>query len=332
MVDRAIGAFVLLVSLAVGGCGIGQAAKPSPSPSGEPAPSSVVIAYQTGISYAPLLIMKQQRMIEQEYPETKVEYRLVPDGDAIRDGIAAGRIQVGAGSIGPFLVGWAGGVDYQLVSSMDRMDLWLDVRDAAVRSLKDVKPGMKIAVPALDSAQAVALRRLAEVQLGDAHRLDANLVAMANPDGMQALMAGTVTAHMAAAPYQFQEIELGARTIARSSDAFGPSTFISAYTTRRFYDRYQLFVRKLYAFLQQAIVTISIDVAGAASLVATADGQPQMAARYRDWMTRPGIDFNTRPTGFLQYAQFMKRIDAIPRAPASIQDLELPFLQQVGGD
>lgn len=332
MVNRALGALVALVSMVVSGCSMGQAPNPTSSPSGEPAPSSVVIAYQPGISYAPLLIMKQQRMVEQEYPGTKVEYRQLGNGDEIRDGIAAGRIQIGAAGIGPFLVGWSRDVDLQLIASMDRMDLWLNVRDAGLRSLKDVKPGMKIAVPALDDVQAVALRRLAEAQLGDAHRLDSNLVAMANPAGLQGLLSGAIAGHMTAPPYQFQEVDGGARTIARSYEAFGPATFNAAFTTKRFYDRYSLFVRKFYAYLQQAIVAITIDVAGAAALVATADGQPQLANQYRDWMTRPGTDYNTRPTGFLQYAAFMKKSDLVSRTPSAIADLELPFLQQVGGD
>src|SRR5436190_9151253 len=154
---RMAAALVAVATLAIAGCG--GAARSNPAPSGPAAPDSLVIAYQPGIGYAPLLIMKQQRWIEQDYPGTRVEYKLLSNGDAIRDGIIAGQIQVGSGGSGPFLVGWAKGVDYRLIAAMNQMDLWLNAKDPAIRSLKDVKPDTRIASPAVDSIQAMALRK-----------------------------------------------------------------------------------------------------------------------------------------------------------------------------
>jgi NitT/TauT family transport system substrate-binding protein len=321
-------AIAVLVAGACGGAGGGASTAPS---GGAKAPDSLVIAYQPGIGYAPLLIMKQQRWIEADYPNMKVEYRLLSNGDAIRDGIIAGQIQIGSGGVGPFLVGWSKGVDYQLIASMDKMDLWLNARDPSLTSLKDVKPGMKIASPAIDSIQAIALRRLAERDLGDAHKLDSNLVAMSHPDGVQNLQTGSIAAHFTSPPYQFQEVDKGAHTIAKSYDAFGPTTFNSVFTSRKFYDQYPQFTEKFYGYLQKADDLIKKDPKQAATLVATADGKPEMADQYRDWMTRPNVEYSTTPAGFTKYAEFMKKIDFIPRTPKSIKDLELPFLQKAGG-
>jgi NitT/TauT family transport system substrate-binding protein len=85
-------AIAVLVAGACGGAGGGASTAPS---GGAKTPDSLVIAYQPGIGYAPLLIMKQQRLIEADYPNMKVEYRLLSNGDAIRDGIIAGQIQIG---------------------------------------------------------------------------------------------------------------------------------------------------------------------------------------------------------------------------------------------
>src|SRR5918912_623549 len=245
-------AAAMLVAAACGGAGGGASTAPS---GGAKAPDSLVVAYQPGIGYAPLLIMKQQRWIEADYPNMKVEYRLLSNGDAIRDGIIAGQ--------------------------------------------------MKIASPAIDSVQAIALRKLAEKDLGDAHKLDSNLVAMSHPDGLQNLQTGAIAAHFTSPPYQFQEADRGAHTIGKSYDAFGPSTFNSVFTSKKFYDQYPQFTEKFYGYLQRADDLIKKDPKQAATLVAAADGKPEMADQYRDWMTRPNVEYNTVPAGFTKYAEFM---------------------------
>ena len=324
--------FAAIVAVAAAACG-GSAGTgtTASSPGAAKAPSSLVIAYQPGIGYAPLLIIQQQRMIETDFPNTRVDFRLLSNGDVIRDGIIAGQIQIGSGGVGPFLVGWAKGVDYQLVASMNRMDLWLNVKDPSIKSVKDLKPGMKVASPAIDSIQAVAFRKEVENQLGDAHKLDSTLVAMSHPDGVQNLFAGSIAAHYTSPPFQFQEVDRGAHTIAHSFDALGPSTFNSVFTSKKFYGEYPQFMDKFYGYILKADQMIKNDPAGAAKLVAGADGKPELADQYRDWMTRQGVSYDTVPAGFLKYAEFMKKIGFIDRTPGSVKDLELPFLQKVGG-
>lgn len=329
----------LLISLAAVAATVVAACGGSPSTGGTAtspgaikAPDSLVIAYQPGIGYAPLLLMKEQRMIEADFPNTKVEYKLLSNGDAIRDGIISGQIQIGSGGVGPFLVAWAKGVDYQLVGSMDKMDLWLNVKDPSIKTLKDIKPGMKIAAPAIDSIQAIAFRKAVETELGDPHKLDSNLVAMSHPDGLQNLLAGSIAAHYTSPPFQFQEVAQGAHTITKSFDAFGVSTFNSVFTSKKFYDQYPQFTEKFYGYLLKADQMIKSDPAGAAKIVATADGKPNLADQYKEWMTSPGVSYDTVPGGFLKYAEFMKKIGFISKTPGSMKDLELPFLQKVGGN
>lgn len=324
-----VAVFATLIAACGGASSSGTAA---PSAGAAKAPDSVVIAYQPGIGYAPLLMMKQQRWIEADFPNTKVEFRLLSNGDAIRDGIIAGQIQIGSGGVGPFLVGWAKGVGYQLIASMDKMDLWLNVKDPNIKTVKDIKPGMKVASPAIDSIQAIAFRKEVETKLGDAHKLDSNLVAMSHPDGVQNLFAGSIAAHYTSPPFQFQEVDRGAHTIAHSNDAFGPSTFNSVFTNRKFYDQYPQFVEKFYGYLQKADQMIKSDPAGAARIVANADGKPELADTYKVWMTHEGVTYDAVPGGFLKYAEFMKKIGFIDKTPQSIKDLELPFLQRVGGN
>ena len=46
-------------------------------------PDKLVIAYQPGMGYAPLIIMKNQRTLERRYPGMQIEWRVLPSGTAV---------------------------------------------------------------------------------------------------------------------------------------------------------------------------------------------------------------------------------------------------------
>ena len=76
-------------------------------------PDNITIAYQFGVGYAPLMIIKQQRLLEKAYLGLRVEWKQLASGTPITDGIIKGDIQIGAMGTGPFLVGWARGINWR---------------------------------------------------------------------------------------------------------------------------------------------------------------------------------------------------------------------------
>lgn len=311
----------LVLGLFLGGTGFAQEA-----------PSRVVIAYQPGIGYTNLIVVKQQRLLEKHFPGTTFEWRILSSGAAIRDGMIAGQIQVGAGGMGPFLVGWDRGIGWKLLTSLNRMELWLVTLNPQVRSLRDFKPGMKIGLPAPDSIQAVVLRKGAQVQLGNARALDANMVAVSHPDGVRLLQAGQLAAHLSAPPFQFQEVDMGGRVILRSFDLFGEHTFNSVFMMDSFYNQYPKFAQALYEAIQQATEFINSNPREAARILSGEDQGRVSPETYLKWLTAPGVKFNTVPQGFLQFAAFMKEIGLISKTPKSIDELILPTLAGKGGN
>ena len=73
-----------------------------------------------------------------------------------------------------------------------------------IKSLKDIKDE-KIALVNMGSFQHIVLAMAAKEQLGDAHALDNNIVAMSHPDGMSALLSGSVDCQLTTSPYVFKE-------------------------------------------------------------------------------------------------------------------------------
>ncbi|MGH7661875.1 MAG: ABC transporter substrate-binding protein [Vulcanimicrobiaceae bacterium] len=294
------------------------------------APAQLTIAYQPGIGYAPILVMKEAGWLEHDFPQMSVQWRQLSNGAAIRDGMISGKIQAGVLAAGPFLIGWAHGVDWKIISNVSDMDLWLCTMNPHIHSLKDIKTGMQIGMPAPDSIEAVVLRKGAEEQLGNAHALDTNIVAIPHPEGLTALVNGQLTAHLTSAPFEFEEVAHGAHVILDSKSLFGKTTFVAAVMPTSFYDQYPGFAAAFRRDVQRAIKLIETNPALAARYVAQAESKPSLTSQFKGWMTHKGVSYTTRPSGFLKIAAFMEQIGMISKAPTNTAAIEFPAAQKLG--
>ena len=294
------------------------------------APPSVTLAMQPGIAYANLIVMKQWGVLEKRYPQTKFDWLVLSNGDAVRQGIISRQIQIGSGAGGPFLVGWDRGVGYKLIGALNLANLWLVAKDPKYKTLKDFGPGTRIGMPAPDAIQGVVLRKAAQDQLGNAHALDANIVTIQHPLGVAALANGQLDAHLSSPPFQQQEVDAGGHIILRTFDVFGRTSFTLVYTTDAFNNDYPEFNRFFYAELSKATDFINRNPQAAAELLSRDTDGRVAAANFHKWITDPGIVYSIVPHGLLRMARFMKEIGMISKVPPSIKDLELAMLQGVG--
>lgn len=288
------------------------------------APEKIVIALQPGMGYAPLIIMKHQRTLERRYPGLQVEYRVLPSGTAITNGMISGQIHVGAMGTGPFLVGYARGIDWKMIAPLNEADLWLMAKDPNIKTIADLR-GKRIATPTNTSIQAAMLRKMAEVRLGDSKALNAGLIAMDHPDAMQALLAGQIDAHLTSPPFQFQERNRGAHIVARSYSYFGAHSFLGAVVTDKFYREYTTFSNQLYRDVAAAIKLISTNPKKVAQILQDDAGGNPTWRQFKQWIGNPAITYTTRPRGLMRTANFMHRTDQLPgRMPSSWRDLVFP--------
>lgn len=301
------------------------------------APDHLTIAYQPGIGYAPLILMKQQKLIEKKYPNTKVDWKVLAAGAAITNGVISGDIEIGAMGTGPFLTGWARGVNWKILAPLNTGDLWLMAKDPNIKTLADLK-GKRIATPANTSIQAVMLRKMAQAKLGDARALDNGLVAMDHPDALTALMNGQIDAHLTSAPFQFQEKVRGAHIVARSYQYFGAHTFLVTAAQQKFYDQYTPFAKWFYA----QIVALQKQITKSPDRVAhvlqdDAGGAPTWR-QFKQWLVAKEPDkktqalvFTPRPLGLQRTASFMVKTNQLSKMPGSWKDLVFPPVQSQKG-
>ena len=299
------------VTLGLAGCAPGGG-----SASGECKPAKkLAIAYQPGLGYASLLMAKQQKSVEKALPDIDVTWQEMNSGSAIRDGMISDKLQVGAGGIGPFLVGLDAGVDWKVISGLNNMSLYLDAMDPKITSLKDLKGAGSIAMPAPDSIQAVVLRKGAEEELGDAKALDSQIVSMGHPDGVQALIGGQIVAHLTSPPFQAQEIDEGATKLLDSYDLFGEHTFNSIFTKTQFAKCNPKMVKTLVSVVGDANEALTKQPAQAAAALSKEMGIP--AAEVQKQITSDDVAFVSTPSGFGTFAKFMKSIGMIRSVPTA---------------
>ncbi len=297
---------------------------------GTKALGDLTIAYQPGIGYTPLILMKRLNLIEKKYPGTKVDWKVLSSGTPITNGVISGDIDIGAVGIGPFLTGWARGVGWKIVSPLNLGDLWLMAKDPNIRTIADLK-GKRIATPTNTSIQAVALRKMAQVKLGDAHALDSGLIAMDHPDGLQALMTGQIDAHFTSAPFQFQEKTRGAHVIARSYQYFGPHSFLVTVAQQKFYDENTAFARWFYGQMGAMEKMIEKNPAKVAHILQDDAGGTPTWRQFKQWLAvkvpnskMRALEFSTRPVGLMRTARFMVNTQQLTKLPSGWKELVFP--------
>ncbi len=313
-------------------------AAPATSASGSSAATEATvlrIANQPGLGYLPLIVIREQKLLEKRVPGLTVEWIELTSGPAIRDAMLAGKLDVGSGGTTPFIQGYDKGVKWKVAAALVDMPLFMNTWKPNIKTLKDFGPDDRIASPAPGSIQHITLQMAAKTQLGDPHALDNRLVTMAHPDALAALKTKReITAHFTSPPFQYDELEEpGVHTVLDSYEVLGgPATFTCVYTTIAWHDKNPKLYAAFVAALDEAIEYINKNPKDAAELFVKSEKSKDSPERILSLMEKPGVAFKTTPTGLMKYAQFMKETDGIKAAPSSWKDFVFENVQQLPGN
>src|SRR5437762_8468606 len=205
--------------------------------------AEINVAQQYGISYLPLMLMEEKKLIEKHAKaagvDVKVGWAKFAGGNVMNDALLSGSLQFASGGVGPLVTLWArtrGNLDVRGVSALNSMPLHLVTRNPNVKTISDFRDSDRIALTAVKvSAQAVLLQMAAEQAFGagQQNRLDPLTVTMSHPDAMQALLSGQseIDAHFGSPPFQYQEVAKGSHVVLNSYDVLGgPATFNVVWT------------------------------------------------------------------------------------------------------
>jgi sulfonate transport system substrate-binding protein len=307
--------------------------------------SEIHVSRQYGISYLPLMIMEDQKLIEKHAKaagvDVKVEWSKFASGAVMNDAMLSGNLQFASGGVAPFTTLWAktrGNIDVKGVSAINSMPLYLVTRNPNVKTLKDFTDKDKIALPAVKvSIQAVTLQMAAEKAFGPGqqNKLDHLTVSMAHPDAATALLSGKseVTAHLGSPPFQYQELEQkGMHRVLNSYDVLGgPATFNVVWTTKKFHDENPKLYAAFVAALDDATAQINQDRRKAAETYLRISKDKDSLEDILKMLNDPEIRFTTTPNNTMKYVDFMHKIGSITVKPDSWKDMYFPNAQKLQG-
>lgn len=291
------------------------------------------LAYQYGLAYAPLVIVQEQDLIENAYEEATgkkvtVTWNQMSSGADINTGISGGSLDAGFMGVGPAVTGVMKGVGYKVFTNLSGQEHGLMTNDESIQSFDDLIGSSKqIALVNIGSIQHVLLALALENAGHDPHALDANIVAMAHPDGMAALESGNVACHLTSSPYIFKEREEeNLHEIKDVADAWGAeSSFIVGVASERIHDENPELYQALCDAVEKAVDFMNDSPEEAAKITCEFDGNS--AEDELAYIQKSNYTIETK--GLFELASFMAKTEFIETAPGSYEDL---VFDNVSGD
>jgi NitT/TauT family transport system substrate-binding protein len=307
--------------------------------------AEIHVSRQYGISYLPLMIMEDQKLIEKHAKsagvDVKVDWSKFASGAVMNDALLSGNLQFASGGVAPFTTLWAktrGNLDVRAVAAINSMPLYLVTNNPKVKTIKDFTDKDKIALPAVKvSIQAVTLQMAAEKAFGPGqqNKLDHLTVSMSHPDGETALLSGgsEITAHLSSPPFQYQELEhKGMHRVLNSYDVLGgPATFNVVWTTKKFHDENPKVYAAFVAALDEATADINKDRRKAAETYLRISKDKDSLDDILKMLNDPEIKYTTTPNNTMKYVDFMYKIGSIKVKPDAWKDMYFPNAQKLPG-
>lgn len=306
----------------------------------------LTIARQYGVSYLPLMVMQEHKLVEKKAAEAgiddlEVKWVKFAGGNVMNDALLSGSLQFASGGVGPLVKIWAktkGNLNVRGVSALNAMPLYLNTRNPDVKSVKDFTEKDKIALPAVKvSIQAVTLQMAAAQAFGKENydKLDKYTVSMSHPDGMTALLSGAseVNSHFTSPPFQYKELQdPNVRTVLSSFDVLGgPATFNVVWTTERFRKENPKLYKAFTDALAESIQWIEANQREAAELYLKAANSSDPVEFIYGIVTDPKVEYTMQPKNTTKYSDFLHDVGAIDKKPDSWKDMFFDNVHNLSG-
>jgi NitT/TauT family transport system substrate-binding protein len=316
------------------------------APAAQAETETLRIAQQFGISYLPMIVAKQQKLIEAAIaeaglPAPEVEWIQVSGGAAMNEALLSGSLDVAAAGAPPAITLWAktrGSIDVKGIAALGSMPIYLTTSNPQVKSLADFTEKDRIALPAVKVGfQAVVLQMAAAQAFGEdqATKLDDLTVSMAHPDATAALLSGSaeVTANFGAPPFQNQQLQDSKihRVLSSFDVLGGPHTFNVIYATGAFYAENPKTVAAIVTALDRADQFIQAHPAEAAKLYIAAESSKLPEAFVEALITAADTRYTVVPENILKFVEFQHRIGQIKTTTTDWRDLFFPPLHDRQG-
>ncbi|WP_245587258.1 ABC transporter substrate-binding protein [Comamonas composti] len=305
------------------------------SATGVHAEGSIRIAQQFGIAYLILDVVRDQQLIEkhgrQQGLDVKVQWEAISGATAMNEALLAGSLDVVSAGVPPLLTLWdrtRGRQNVKAVAALGSLPNYLITNNPEVKTLKDLGPRDRIAVPAAGvgfQSRTLQIETARQFGKADFKRFDNISVSLAHPDATAALISGgtEVTAHFSSAPFYYQALEANksVHKILSSFDILGgPASFNVLYTTQKFHDENPKTYKAFYAALDEAAQWIRGNKEQAAQTFIRVQKSRLSPDFVRRILEDPENDFTIVPHRTFVYAKELHELGVLKRQADSWKD------------
>lgn len=289
------------------------------------------VAKQYGLGYIQLMLMEDQKLVEKHAKaaglgDVTVDWSTFRSSDVMNDALISGNLDFA--SLGPtgIITIWSrtrNNVDVRAASGLNAMAWTLNVRDPAIKSLKDFTAQHRIAVPAVKvSGQATALQIAAAKEWGDKEfeKLDSLTVSLSHPDATAMMLGGKseIVANFSSPPFSNVQLkDQNIRALMNSDDILGgPISFNVIATTGKFRNDNPKLYGAFLAALKEATDIVSKDKGAAAEaylrLTKDRSSKEELVAILDDKTTH----ITTDVLNLGSFTDFMGKVGRLKNAPA----------------
>ena len=310
--------------------------------------ASITLIKQHGLPYLPLMLMEEHRLVEKHaarlgVASIKPDYRTLGGTQSLVDALISGQMNFGITGVPGLATLWdktAGTPnEVRALCAAQAMPFILVTNRPEIKTIKDLREGHKIAVPAVKvSNQAICLQIAAAKEWGQADyaRLDLFTIMLPHPDAAIAIIAKSteVAGHYGVAPFQNYELAAaGTHAVLKSYDTLGGQTTNGVVLmTKKFRDANPKVTTAVYAALAEASDMINKGARASADVYIrmTNDkrsGIDEMAKMISD----PDNAWTVTPQNAMRYVEFMHKAGTCKKLPGDWRDLFMPEVHELKG-
>jgi NitT/TauT family transport system substrate-binding protein len=308
------------------------------------AQDEVKIGVGFGLAFLPIYVCEDLKLVEKHAKaaglDVKTSFQRFMGAAQLHDAVTSGAVDMGPFGTAPLLAAWQSGKDTPgqmlAVSGITSLPLTLLSNQPNEKSLADLTPADRIAVPTLSSPQ----KYLLEIQLEKKtfgfftyDQMNKQLVAMSHADAIAALVQGSgadkVTAYFASPP--FSELALrdaNVHPILTSADVMGGrSSFLIMGATKAYIDAHPQMPEVIAKAIDEAARIIRDDPRRAAQIFLTHEPSGFLSSATMETVIKDIKDeFGSAIYGVQTMADFMGRHGELKTPPKSWKDVVAPAL------
>lgn len=300
--------------------------------------STLRIGLQFGLVYLPVVVAQSEGLIakraaELGIPNLEVVLLRVSGSTAMNEALLSGSVELGTLGTAGALIAWDRTRGRQQIKSLGALSANLYTlfsNKPGLKSLADFTPADKIAVPALNSPQAIFLKVASEKFLGDKSKADSLIVSLPHPDATAALLAGQAISGYFATPPFLQVLQRDPRIhpVLTSRDLLGgvDPTGATLACNQAFVDENPKVTQAAFAGLEDAVKLIRDDPKRAVAIYLESEKVALSAAEVERILTDGSITYSVSPSGVMALARFMLAQGQLRKLPESWKDAFFPMI------